>query len=545
MSAPSGRPGHAAAAAWITATPPTPNGDLHLGHMAGPYIAGDVLRRFLTADGVAARYTSGLDDHQSYVPVRGLTDGPRTAEEVADGYGASITGVWRRAGVDFDTLSRPRTDQGYAGYVQDFVRELYEQGDIVARTRPLPWCASCERWLYEAYVAGGCPHCGARSNGNACEPCGRPNDCADLLGPVCVPCGRPAELRDCERLYFPLGPFADRLAAFWQRVTMPPHLRALCETMLSAGLPEIAVSHPGDWGLPTTVPGFEQQRIYVWFEMGPGYLWQYGPGALPTAGPVQFFGFDNGYFHALLFPAQFLAHRSRPPLPEAFVVNEFYRLEGLKFSTSRRHAVWAHDELARTPADVLRYHVLADRPEGRQTSFSAGALERTRRHLADRWDGWLARLFEQLAKDCDGRAPDRMPTGPAWERLRERLGRSATELRDAYGVDGFAPRRATALLDEVVACADDFAHVHAYEQDRPDGADAHRSALAAQLTVAAALSAWAAPVMPHGAARLAAVLGLPDGRPVDRDALVPLPAGQPLGPLTGPVFSGFGDVGRG
>ncbi|MFJ1589606.1 class I tRNA ligase family protein [Kitasatospora albolonga] len=527
------------AATWITATPPTPNGDLHLGHMAGPYIAGDVLRRFLAADGVPVRYTSGLDDHQSYVPVRGLKDGGRTGEEVADGYGASITGVWRRAGVDFDTLSLPRQDAGYDAYVQGFVRELYEQGHLVARTRPLPWCDSCERWLYEAYVAGGCPHCGSSSNGNACEPCGRPNDCADLSDPVCVPCGATPRLRDCERLYFPLAPFADRLATFWGRVAMPPHLRVLCETMLAAGLPEIAVSHPGDWGLRTTVPGFEEQRIYVWFEMGPGYLWQYGaPADHPGGGPVQFFGFDNGYFHALLFPAQFLAHSSRPPLPEAFVVNEFYRLEGLKFSTSRRHAIWAHEELERTPADVLRFHVLADRPDGRQTSFSTEALERTRRHLSDRWDGWLARLFEQIGKDCDGRVPDQPPAGPAWELLRDRLTRTAADLRGALGVAGFDPRRATALLDEVVGCADDFGHVHAHERDRPNGGDAHRAALAAQLAAAAALSAWAAPVMPHAAAVLSAALGLPAGRPVDADALRPLPAGAPLGPLPGPVFGG-------
>ncbi|WP_329375297.1 class I tRNA ligase family protein [Streptomyces sp. NBC_01483] len=43
---------------WITATPPTPNGDLHVGHIAGPYVAGDVLRRFLAADGVEVRYTT-------------------------------------------------------------------------------------------------------------------------------------------------------------------------------------------------------------------------------------------------------------------------------------------------------------------------------------------------------------------------------------------------------------------------------------------------------------------------------------------------------
>lgn len=527
-------------AGWITATPPTPNGDLHIGHLAGPYIAGDVLRRFLVAEGVDVRYTTGLDDHQSYVPVRGLKDGGRKGDEVADQYGESIESVWRQIGATFDTIVRPRRDAGYTAYIQNFFQRLHDKGHIVARTRPLPYCTGCERWLYEAYVKGGCPHCGAAGNGNACEPCGRPNDCADLTDPECTVCGRAAELRDCKRLYFPLARFEERLSAFWQRVDMPPHLRALCERMRADGLPEIAVSHPSDWGVPVPVNGFNNQRIYVWFEMAPGYLMEWEQTtAGPAPAPVQFFGFDNGYFHALLFPAAFLADDpDNAPLPRAFVVNEFYRLEGRKFSTSRRHAIWAHEELARTSADVLRYHVLADRPNGRETSFSTAALERSRAHLTEHWDGWLRCLLTAVADHCGGVAPTEQPQGHAWERLRARLTRTVEELRDAYSVTGFDARRAVSLLDEVVSLADDFSHVQSYERLRPDGAAAHRAALSGQLAAATALSAWAAPVLPDGAGRLAALLGVPAGRSVDADALRTPAAGTPLTVPAKAVFGG-------
>ncbi|MEU0400238.1 class I tRNA ligase family protein [Streptomyces sp. NPDC006197] len=528
---------------WITATPPTPNGDLHIGHLAGPYLAGDVLRRFLAAEGAGpVRYTTGLDDHQSYVPVRGLNDGGRKGEEVADGYGASIESVWRQAGADFDAIVRPRRDVGYQSAVQEFFGRLHEAGHIVARTRPLPYCTGCERWLYEAYLKGDCPHCGSGSNGNACEPCGRPNDCADLANPVCTGCGATPELRDCERLYFPLAPWEEQLTAFWEQVDMPPHLRSLCERMRADGLPEIAVSHPSEWGVPVPVEGFTEQRIYVWFEMAPGYLleWTGAGGTGPAPAPVQFFGFDNGYFHALLFPAAFRAYDPEIALPKAFVVNEFYRLEGLKFSTSRRHAIWAHEELARTSADVLRYHVLSDRPNGRQTSFSSSALELSRARLAERWDGWLGRLLTAVAESADGLAPAEAPRGPAWERLRARLTETVGQLREAYGAEigGYDARRAIALLDEAVCLAEDFGHVNGFEAERPDGAAAHRSALSAQLAVAAALSAWAAPALPYGSARLTALLGLaPEPRRVDAEALAPLAPGTPVAAWPGAVFS--------
>ena len=107
--------------AFITATPPTPNGGLHVGHMAGPYIAADVLRRHLAASGATAVLTTAMDDHQTYCQTAGLRDG-RSAEEVADHYGDSIEDTWRRAGVRFDVSVRPRRDPEHPALTQAFFR---------------------------------------------------------------------------------------------------------------------------------------------------------------------------------------------------------------------------------------------------------------------------------------------------------------------------------------------------------------------------------------------------------------------------------------
>lgn len=514
---------------WITATPPTPNGELHVGHMAGPYVAADVLRRFLVAEGQDVLLTTGLDDSQGYVATRALLDG-QDPHELARTRGAGIVAAWEAADIRFDRIVEPATTPGYVEFVQQFFAKLHESGALVARNRPLPYCASCERWLYEAYLAGSCPHCGEDSNGNACEACGRPNDCGDLVDPRCVLCGAAAELHDRTRLYFPLAPFTDRLTRFWDRVAMPPHLRALCERMAADGLPEIAVSHPGDWGVPVPVEGFEDQRIYVWFEMAPGYLLEYDPEhARPADGPVQYFGFDNGYFHAVLFPAAFLAWAPDLPLPTAFVVNEFYRLEYKKFSTSRKHAVWARDALAEAGSDALRYHVLRDRPEGRQTNFERDDPLRAAAHLDAHWNGWLEELFGRLQAETGGTVPEERPGGRAWEVLRDRMCRLVDELRKAYSVEEFDPRRCVRLLDDVVSCGRDYGYVHEHERDRPHGRVAYRKGLAAQLTVASALAAWSAPVVPGGAARLSDRLGLPPGRRVDASALTTPPAGTRIG----------------
>jgi len=530
-------------AAFITATPPTPNGGLHVGHLAGPYIAADVLRRHLTAFGIDAVMTTAMDDHQTYCQTAGLREG-RPAGEIADRYGDCIEDTWRRAGVEFDVSVRPRRDAEHPALTRELFRALYDAGHLVARTLPVPWCASCEHWLVEAFVKGACPHCGESSGGNACEACGRPNHCGDLVDPRCVVCDSAGELRDLERLFFPLGRFEDELVAFWAQTRMPAHLRALCEAMLAGGLPEIAVTQPGNWGVPVPVEGYEGQRIYVWFEMAPGYLHEARRGgeaagvdpARLTHGDdvpfVQFFGFDNGYFHALLFPAAFRAYDPSIRLPTRFVVNEFYRLEGLKFSTSRRHAVWAADLLRDESPDVVRWHVLRDRPEGRQTNFTLDALAATRARLEELWDGPIARLLQA----CDGEVPVERPAGPEWEALRTSLLATAAELRHAYGVEGFDPRRAVRLLEAMLSSIVDFGFAHEHAAGVASLRGLHRSALTAQLTALQALAAWAAPIAPGIAERVAAITGYGGPMSADVAALAPPVPGPPLAAPQGSVL---------
>ena len=167
-----------------TATPPTPNGDLHAGHLSGPYLGADILTRYLRMRGVEAGYLTGMDDHQSYVvtKARMLSSTPR---EVADRFNETMIGTLERAGIAADHVARPRLSPYHVDLVRKLFRELWDRGALVARDAPTLYCETCEQYLFEAYVAGRCPHCGASSGGNACEACGRPNDCVDLIEPRC------------------------------------------------------------------------------------------------------------------------------------------------------------------------------------------------------------------------------------------------------------------------------------------------------------------------------------------------------------------------
>ncbi|MGI5471850.1 class I tRNA ligase family protein [Streptomyces sp. CA-132043] len=514
---------------WITATPPAPHGELHIGHLAGPYVAADVLARFLRADGRPVRFTTGTADHAVSVQERALRTGRKPAE-VAEGYHAAITADWRRSGITFDHIVQPRHDRGYLRWVQDLFVRLHAEGVIAPRARLLPYCEPCDRWLYGARLSGGCPHCGVTGAGGVCRACARPNDCGDLLDPSCDRCGTPARLRRCRRLYLPLEPFRDTLADYWATLDLPPRLAALCEGLIEDGLPDVAVGHPGDWGVEVPVEEFADHRIDACFESAALQL--FGHAARNEPWPertVHFCGFGHAFCHAVLLPALLLAQGVK--LPQDFLVNEGYRLHD-----AGADETWALDLLTEFGSDTLRRHVLEARPVGRDTAFDRDRLDRARQVLDGTWNGWLTRLFTAVREDSAGVVPEVPPGGTGWDVQARRLNRGVDELREAYSLDSFDPRRAVAMLDEIVRSTDDFGHVNDHERRRPRRDGRHLAPLVAQLGVAAALTAWARPVMPEGADRLAAALGIAPGGPVTGEALAAPPAGTRLAPPSGPVF---------
>jgi methionyl-tRNA synthetase len=500
----------------VTAAPPTPNGDLHLGHLSGPYFGADIYVRAQRLQGSSGLYLTGSDIHQSYVPTKARREGSDTLSMAAR-FEDEIVRIFESAGFATDSYVRPQHSALHRRIVREFFARLHERGALRPRTEPVLFCGGCERYLFEAHVTGKCPHCGATSDGNSCENCALPNRCTDLVAPVCNACGGAPQQRSIERLVFPLSEYADQLRAFHSATAMSPQLEALCADMLANGLPDIPVSHPTDWGIEMPVPGFEDQRVYVWAEMLPGYFAELAE-ALRAAGNdpedwravwndpgtdiVQFFGFDNGYFHALLQPALLMAYDPSFRLPTALITNEFYQLGGSKFSTSRRHAIWAMDLLGAVPATAARFVLAHDRPENERTSFSwARFHELVDDELAGVWQRWLGDLFARIETQSAGNIPE-----PTFTRSQQQflgvLERIAADCLDAYSAAWFSPRRAARILCELVRCAQDFAA----GQDRTramrlDGA------LAAEAAAARTLAQLSYPIMPEFAAELWSALG--------------------------------------
>lgn len=494
----------------VNVAPPTPNGDLHLGHLSGPYLGADVYTRFLRMQGVDARYVMGTDDYQSYVMGKALQTG-ETPEAVADTYAAKIAETLAMAGIRVDQMTRPMHATGYREAIQDVFRALYDAGHIVAKEEEVLVAPEDGRVLFEFYVGGTCPHCGAGAGGGGCEECGRPNVHTDLGEPSATLTEGTPERTTIRRLVVPLAPHAERLKAFVKDAEMPVHLRALAEQLLEAGLPDVPATWPHDWGIPCPIDGFDGQVISAWVELGHGFLesvrqygrragWEVSEDSLtPPEGTeiVHFFGFDNGFVYALLYPLLFQLVDPEFTPPETFVANEFYRLDGLKFSTSRGHAIWVRDIVAEVGADLVRFYVSHTRPETEQTSFSREAFDAfVADELQGQWQGWLGALHQRMADTHGGVTPEPGFWTVAHKQHLAFLEDTVRTVKAAYQPTPFSLQAVTRALMELVRRTRAFAAAEQHWGTAPERSNEYRTAIALELLSARVLAQLVAPLMP-------------------------------------------------
>lgn len=537
----------------IFATPPTPNGDLHLGHLSGPYLAGDVLKRVLSQSGAEVFYGSGRDDNQTYVVTCAAKEG-RTPEACADHYATAIKDTWRGFGIDMDLFITPDNHGEYADFVHHYLDALSEKDVIYAKETPV--CVDQHgNALHEAFIHGECPHCGESSDGNACEACGQPNQCTDLKQARVKQDGSQPEIKMETRLFFRLSAFADQLAKYVQTANMPAHVYQLCNTMLTQGLPDICISHRSDWGIHQRLAGYEQQVVYVWFEMAMGYLWaasdlpgaeganrmekaasQYS-GALDI---VHCYGFDNAYYHTLLFPAIYLALGLTPP--QHHVVNELLDLEGSKFSTSRRHLIWGRDFLEQAGVDYARMALMLVRPEGLRTNFSvAEVAARMNSLFADQLSGWLVRLQRSVALN-NGKVPE----SGAWLADQKAHYGELQQLMDGYHqaaqTGTFSPRRMAEQVATLIEKAHRFsaAQQPLLPQPKQPLSNYARTAVALDALTARWLVYALRPLMPGLSQQMAVLLGVGEHAESRESAMSFFNASHALPPHAGislPVLS--------
>jgi methionyl-tRNA synthetase len=397
---------------------PYANGLLHLGHLAGAYVPADIFARYHRMKGNQVLMVSGSDRHGTPITIRAEQEG-RTPSEIADKYHGLFNETWKKMGITWDLYTSTGT-QNHAEVTHDMFLTLLNKGYIYKSTMSQPYCPKCQRFLPDRYVEGTCPHCGdTGARGDQCDQCGKPLNAAEVVNPRCRQCGTKPEFRETEHFFLKLSAFQEKLVEWVSQQThWRPNVRNFTLGFLEEGLHDRAITRDIDWGVTVPVPGFEEKRIYVWFENIIGYLSASKEWAKSTGNPEKwrdfwqgdtksyyFLGKDNIVFHTMNWPAMLMGYGGLN-LPYDVSATGYLTFESKKGSKSHNWAVWALDYLERYDTDPLRYHLSANMPEMNDTDFSwADFIRSNNDELVATYGNLVNRVLTFTYRNFEGKVP--------------------------------------------------------------------------------------------------------------------------------------------
>ncbi len=365
----------------VTCALPYANGPVHIGHLAGVYVPGDIYVRYLRMRGEDVLYICGSDEHGVPITIKAKNQGV-TPQDIVDEYHGIIKDSFAKLGINFDIYSRTTSDV-HSRRASEFFRKLYEEGKFITKESEQYYDTEAKTFLADRYIVGTCPKCGnPDAYGDQCEKCGSTLSPEELIDPKSKLSGSIPEKRKTTHWYLPLDKYEPWLREWilenhkeWRS-----NVYGQCKSWLDGGLQPRAVSRDLDWGIPVPVEGAEGKVLYVWFDAPIGYVsnteellpqsWEKWWKSEDTR-LVHFIGKDNIVFHCIVFPSMLKAYGDYV-LPDNVPANEFLNLEGDKISTSRNWAVWLNEYVNDFPGqeDVLRYVLCANAPETKDNDFT-------------------------------------------------------------------------------------------------------------------------------------------------------------------------------
>jgi len=399
---------------------PYANGPLHLGHIAGAYLPADIFARYHRLKGDEVLMVSGSDQHGTPITIKAEQE-KKTPGEIAAFYHQQFLDSWQKLGISFDLFTSTGT-ANHAKVAHDIFLTLLDKGYIYKSTVSQPYCPHCQRFLPDRYIEGTCPYCHSpETRGDQCDECGKPINPAELINPCCRLCSTTPQFIDSEHLFLKLSAFQDKLSEWVEKQTQwRPNVYSLTQRYLKEGLRDRAITRDIEWGVPVPVGGFENKRIYVWFEAVIGYLSATKQWAKEIASDENrwrrfwedsstksyyFIGKDNIPFHTLIWPAMLMGYGGLN-LPHDVPANEFLTIEGKKLSTSRNWAVWLPDYLSRYEPDPLRYLLSINMPETADTDFSwREFVRRNNDELVATYGNLVNRVLTFVYRNFDGFVP--------------------------------------------------------------------------------------------------------------------------------------------
>lgn len=410
----------------VTSALPYVNNYPHLGNIIGAVLSADVYARYLRQRGVNVLYICGTDEYGTATETKAQQE-RLTPRQICDKYHALHSEVYKWFDIAFDEFGRTSTQQ-QTDIVQEIFWDVYNNGFILEDSMKQLYCeAICHRFLADRYVHGTCPHCGYEdARGDQCDNCGRMLNPSELVHPRCSTCENTPVIRSTDHLFLDLPKVEEKLeqwiASASSEGKWTANAKSMTDTWLRDGLKPRCITRDLKWGVPVPLEGYTDKVFYVWFDAPVGYVsitagicgegwrkwWLPDDDAPYDVELVQFMGKDNVPFHTIVFPGSLLATGKNWTKLTHISTSEYLNYEKGKFSKSRGVGVFGNDAKdTGISAEVWRYYLLLNRPEGSDSAFTWTDLAtKNNDELINNLGNFINRTVTFLYKFFDAQVPE-------------------------------------------------------------------------------------------------------------------------------------------
>jgi len=510
---------------------PYVNGEKHIGQIAGAYLPPDIFARFQRLIGNDVLMVSGSDTHGTPIMLKADAEG-LTPAAVVDKYHELFVEGCLAMGLTFDLYTHTDTQNHWDVTQKLFLRHL-EGGYVYKDEQQQLYDPQAGRFLADRYVEGICPFCGyPDARGDQCDNCGRIYDALELKNPRSKLTGNTnLEVRTTEHFFLDMGklngPLLDWIATgkeHW-RPNVLNFTRGQLKLEELRGRP---ITRDIDWGITIPLPGYENKRIYVWYDAVIGYLsaavewanltdnaeaWRewWDAAVNPNALIYNFIGKDNIPFHTIIWPGILIGYNNSSTdeelnLPYDVPANEYLNLHGGKFSTSRGNVIGFNWILGQFQPDAVRYVLTAQAPETADVEFTwQDFMERINNELVANWGNLVNRMLGFAYKRFDGVVPTPGPLDAADQALLDEIKAGFTSVGELYNAVKLkaALQETRRLSQRVNQYLNDKAPWKLINEDRAAAA----TAVYVSLQAIDWLKLMWGPILPHSSAQLHTMLG--------------------------------------
>lgn len=377
---------------FIEAPAPTPNGRLHLGHMAGPYINADVFNRIQRANGYSTFFSCDLDRSQSYVRLAAIKK-EITREVLLKENINSIKETFVNYDIGFDLFNAYDTEDR-TRFIVEFVRPLLKSKFIALKEVEFFFDESSNQFLIEAFISGLCKKCNSPTKGGSCEICGYYNFSVNLVNPYStINPQTKLSKKSCKIYVLNIEPMYSILSNVINNSSIEKSIKEFIFKNLLNTNTEFPITLPLQDGIPF---GSAETELSPWVEVlcGTYYLKEIAKKTLDCKNfedlsHVCFSGIDNVLHFTVMCNAIRICLDLKD-FPESYFINRYYVINNDKFSTSRNNAVWADDITSQFNIDILRFFLCLTHPSIENYNFSLQQLIDFQADMSNR--DWINKL---------------------------------------------------------------------------------------------------------------------------------------------------------